>query len=78
MWTDKCFRLILNTQLFEKMQIDRANKKSIRFNAMDNGVIRVFLMKVNILPFNPLSYMAQLTTCYLPVSRWSIKAIVTT
>lgn len=46
MWTDKCFRLILNTKLFEKMQIDRANKKSIRFNAMDNGVIRVFLMKM--------------------------------
>lgn len=46
MWTDKCFRLILNTKLFEKMQIDRANSKSIRFNAYDNGSIRIFLIKV--------------------------------
>lgn len=45
MWTDKCFRLILNTKLFDKMQIDRANKKSIRFNAFDNGTIRIFLIK---------------------------------
>lgn len=45
MWTDKCFRLILNTKLFEKMQIDRANKKAIRFNAFDNGTIRIFLVK---------------------------------
>ena len=47
MWTDKCFRLILQTKLFEKMQIDRANKKSIRFNAFDNGTIRIFLVKVS-------------------------------
>jgi hypothetical protein len=47
MWTDKCFRLILHTKMFEKMQIDRANKKSIRFNAFDNGTIRVFLVKVS-------------------------------
>ena len=46
MWTDKTYRLILNTKLFEKMQIDRANKKSIRFNAFDNGTIRIFLIKV--------------------------------
>jgi hypothetical protein len=45
MWTDKCFRLILHTKIFEKMQIDRANKKSIRFNAIDNGTIRIFLVK---------------------------------
>ncbi|CAF0783505.1 unnamed protein product [Brachionus calyciflorus] len=45
MWTDKIFRLILNTKLFDKMQIDRANKKSIRFNAFDNGTIRIFLIK---------------------------------
>ena len=38
MWTDKCFRLILNTKLFEKMQIDRANKKSVRLNAFDTAV----------------------------------------
>jgi hypothetical protein len=47
MWTDKCFRLILNTKLFEKMQIDRANMKSIRFNAFHNGTIRMFLVKTN-------------------------------
>ena len=47
MWTDKCFRLILNTKFFEKMQIDRANKKSIRFNAFDNGTIRIFLIKTS-------------------------------
>jgi hypothetical protein len=45
MWTDKCFRLILNSKLFEKMQIDRANKKSIRLNAFDNGTIKIFLIK---------------------------------
>lgn len=45
MWTDKCFRLILNTKFFEKMQLDRANQKSIRFNAYDNGSIRIFLVK---------------------------------
>jgi hypothetical protein len=45
MWTDKCFRNILNTKLFEKMQIDRANKKSIRFNGFDAGTIRIFLIK---------------------------------
>ncbi|RMZ96396.1 ran-binding 3 isoform X2 [Brachionus plicatilis] len=45
MWTDKCYRLILNTKLFDKMQIDKANKKSIRFNAFDNGTIRIFLIK---------------------------------
>ncbi len=47
MWTDKCFRLILNTKFFEKMQIDRANKKSIRFNAFDSGTIRIFLIKTS-------------------------------
>jgi hypothetical protein len=47
MWTDKCFRLILNTKFFEKMQIDRANKKSIRFNAFDNGTMRIFLIKTS-------------------------------
>lgn len=46
MWTDKCFRLILNTKFFEKMKIDKASKKSIRFNAFDNGTIRIFLIKV--------------------------------
>lgn len=46
MWTDKCYRLILNTKLFDKMQIDKANKKSIRLNAFDNGTIRIFLIKV--------------------------------
>jgi len=45
MWTDKCFRLILNTKLFESMQIDRANKKTIRFNAYDEGTIRIFIIK---------------------------------
>ena len=46
MWADKTFRLILNTKLFEKMQIDKANQKSIRFNATDNGSVRIFLVKV--------------------------------
>lgn len=46
MWTDKTFRNILNTKFFEKMQIDRANSKSIRFNANDNGSVRIFLVKV--------------------------------
>lgn len=46
MWTDKCYRLILNTKFFDKMQIDKANKKSIRLNAFDNGTIRIFLIKV--------------------------------
>ena len=49
MWTDKTYRLILNTKIFDKMQIDRANKKSIRFNAFDNGTIRIFLIKVKYL-----------------------------
>lgn len=47
MWTDKAYRMILNTKLFEKMKIDRANNKSIRLNAFDNGTIRIFLIKVN-------------------------------
>lgn len=46
MWTDKCYRVILNTKLFEKMKIDQANKKSLRLNAFDNGTIRIFLIKV--------------------------------
>ena len=37
MWTDKCFRLILNTKLFEKQSIDKLNRKSIRLNAYDSG-----------------------------------------
>ena len=52
MWTDKCYRLILNTKLFDNMQIDRANKKSIRFNAFDSGTIRIFLIKVRKKNFN--------------------------
>jgi hypothetical protein len=47
MWMDKSFRLLLNTKLFEKMQIDRINKKSLRFNAFDTGTIRLFLVKVS-------------------------------
>ena len=54
MWTDKCFRLILNTKLFESMQIDKANKKTIRFNAYDEGTIRIFIIKVSL----------ALRTCY--------------
>lgn len=45
MWTDKCYRLILNAKFFEKMKIDRANKKSLQLNAFDNGTIRIFLIK---------------------------------
>ena len=45
MWMDKSFRLLLNTKLFEKMQIDKLNKKSLRFNAFDSGTIRIFLVK---------------------------------
>lgn len=54
MWTDKCFRVILNTKFFEKMKIDRANNKSLRFNAFDNGTIRIFLIKVDILDLSPI------------------------
>jgi hypothetical protein len=46
MWTDKCYRLILNTKLFENMSIDKANKKSIRFSGYDSGNVRIFLVKV--------------------------------
>jgi hypothetical protein len=46
MWTDKCFRLVLNTKLFEKMVIEKVNRKSIRLNAQDEGKIKNFLIKV--------------------------------
>lgn len=46
MWTDKCFRLILNTKLFENMSIDKANKKAIRFSGYDNGNIKIYYVKV--------------------------------
>ncbi len=46
MWTDKCYRLILNTKLFEHMTIDKANKKSIRFSGYDSGNVKIYLAKV--------------------------------
>jgi hypothetical protein len=46
MWTDKCFRLILNTKLFENMSIDKANKKALRFSGYDNGNVKLFYVKV--------------------------------
>lgn len=46
MWTDKCFRLVLNTKLFESMTIEKVNRKSIRLNAQDDGTIKMFLIKV--------------------------------
>ena len=46
MWTDKCYRLILNTKLFDNMSIDKANKKAIRFSGMDGGSIKIFYVKV--------------------------------
>lgn len=45
MWTDKCFRLVLNTKLFESMTIEKVNRKSIRLNAQDYGTIKMFLIK---------------------------------
>ncbi len=48
MWTDKCFRLVLNTKLFESMTIEKVNRKSIRLNAQDDGTIKMFLIKVRI------------------------------
>jgi hypothetical protein len=45
MWTDKTYRLILNTKLFDKMQVDKANKKSVRLTGFDSGTIRMFLVK---------------------------------
>lgn len=45
MWTDKCFRLVLNTKLFESMDIEKVNRKSIRLNAQDEGTIKIFLIK---------------------------------
>jgi hypothetical protein len=47
MWMDKSYRLLLNTKLFEKMQIEKVTKKSIRFNGFDSGTIRIFLVKVS-------------------------------
>ena len=46
MWTDKCFRLILNTKLFENMSIDKANKKAIRFSGYDSGNVKLYYVKV--------------------------------
>ena len=45
MWTDKCFRLVLNTKLFETMDIEKVNIKSIRLNAQDEGTVKNFLIK---------------------------------
>lgn len=45
MWTDKCFRLVLNTKLFKSMDIEKVNRKSIRFNAQDDGTLKIFLIK---------------------------------
>ena len=45
MWTDKCFRMVLNTKLFESMSIEKVNRKSIRLNAQDEGTLKIFLIK---------------------------------
>lgn len=45
MWTDKCFRLVLNTKLFESMTVEKVNRKSIRMNAQDEATIKMFLIK---------------------------------
>lgn len=45
MWTDKCFRLVLNTKMFESMTMEKVNRKSIRLNAQDDGTIKMFLIK---------------------------------
>lgn len=46
---DKSYRLLLNTKLFEKMTIEKLNKKSIRFNAFEAGTIKIFLVKVSLI-----------------------------
>jgi hypothetical protein len=46
MWTDKSFRLILNIKLFDGMMLDKVNRKSIRLNGYDNGMLRIYLAKM--------------------------------
>ena len=46
--TKGSLRLMLNTNLWAGMKVDRASSKSIRFTANDNGQIRLFLVMATV------------------------------
>lgn len=46
MRTHGSLRVVLNTKVWPEMVVDRANVKSVRFTAMDDDQIKVFLVTV--------------------------------
>lgn len=72
MWTDKIYRLILNTKLFEAMHMERVHRKSISLNGQDEGTLKNFLIKCG----NPNECEELFTKMYLRLKNYREKIAI--